>query len=223
MASAPSTKPIRTLIADGQRLVLAGLRRVIEGIPGVEVVGETSVAGEVVPMACSLLPDVVLIDSVMRGFDCTDLVARLASEVPGCRVLVVSGQGDDEFVRRALRAGASGYILKSSTTRDLRTAIEEVAAGNAYLCPGAWSSAVCDMQRGREGDAPRETLSPRQREILTLIAQGHCTKGIATAIGISVKTVETHRAALMDRLHIRHVAGLVMYALRHDLVRLDAS
>ena len=213
--------PIRAILADDQRLVLAGLRRLIEGIPGMTIVGETSIGGEVVSLARSLAPDLVLMEPLMRGCDCMEIVARIRTDVPRCRVLIVAAQGDDELVRGALRAGASGYILKSSTPEDLRTAIEAVMAGNAYLCPAAWSSAVSDLRRGRNADAPMDSLSPRQREILKLIVQGLCTKSIAEAIGVSVKTVETHRAALMERLQIRHVAGLVMFAIRHGLVRLE--
>jgi DNA-binding NarL/FixJ family response regulator len=213
--------PVRVLIADDQRLVLAGLRRLVEGVPGVAIVAEASVCDELVSMAASSRPDLIVMELVMNGLEGIDAIARIKGQLPDCRILIVSARGAHDLVRRALGAGASGYILKDSAPVELRLAIKAVLRGDSYLSPAVSRAAASGLVPARRRDP--DVLSPRQREILKLIAKGHCTKRIAQSLGVSVKTVETHRAALMERLDIHHVPGLVFYALRHSLVRLDTG
>jgi DNA-binding NarL/FixJ family response regulator len=158
---------------------------------------------------------------VMNGLEAIDAIAGMKAELPGCRILIVSARGPDDLVRRALRAGASGYVLKDSAPSELRLAIDALLGGHSYLCPGACRAAATGLARAQRRDP--DVLSPRQREILELIAKGRCNKAIAQLLGLSVKTVETHRAAVMERLQINHIPGLVCYALRHKLVRLEGG
>lgn len=215
---------IRVLVADDQRLVLAAMRRLLEDIPGICVVDEVSSAGQVVAAVRIAQPDVVVLEIAMPGLDGFDAIARIRASVPGAHVLVVSARADLALVRGALAAGATGYILKDCAPGQLRLALDAALRGETYLSAKWWSSALAGptRRRARGYARPSDPLSPRQREILQLIALGHGTKRIASTLGVSAKTVETHRAAMMQRLGIGHVAGLVMYALRHDLVRLDA-
>jgi DNA-binding NarL/FixJ family response regulator len=209
------------LIADDQRLVLAGLRRLVEGVTGVSIVAEATVCDELVSIAASSRPDLIVMDLVMNGRTRIDAIAKIKGTLPACRILIVSAHGAEDLVRDAVGAGASGYILKDSAPAELRLAMEVVLGGNAYLSPAVWTAAASGLARVRRRDP--DVLSPRQREVLKLIAKGHTTKGIAQCLGISAKTVETHRAAVMERLEIEGVSGLVVYALRHKLVRLDAG
>jgi DNA-binding NarL/FixJ family response regulator len=211
--------PVRVLIADDQRLVLAGLRRLIEALPGVAIVAEASACCDVLAAARSSNPDLIVMELVMKGLDGVGAIAQVKAELPGCRILIVSAQPGEDLVRRAIGAGASGFVRKDSAPAELRLAIEAVLDGNTYLC-SAVRRAACMPARERTDP---DVLSPRQREILKLIAKGHCTKRIAESLGVSVKTVESHRATLMERVQIDHIPGLVFYALWHNLVRLDAG
>lgn len=209
---------LRVLLADDHELVRAGLRALLRELPGVEVVGETGDGREAVERVRVLGPDVVLMDISMGGLNGLEATARIAAEAPGTRVIILSMHASDEYVRQALRAGASGYLIKNAATAELALALKAVAGGQVYLSPAVARPVVDDYLGARGTGDALAALTARQREILTLIAGGQSTKQIAALLGVSVKTVETHRTQLMDRLAIRDVPGLVRFAIRHGLV-----
>ncbi len=212
-------KPIRALLADDHTLVRAGIRGLLQGLPGVEVVGEAEDGPEALRLAESLRPDVVLLDIGMPGLNGLEVAGRLAALDPSIRVLILSMHTSEEYVLRALRAGCAGYLLKRSAVSELEVAVRAVARGETYLSP-AVSKQVVDDYVGRTGGAtdPIDALTPRQREILQLVAEGNTSKEIAERLGLSFKTVEAHRAQIMERLGVRDLAGLVRFAVRVGLV-----
>jgi len=214
------TTPIRVLLADDHTLVRAGIRSLLEGLENVEVVGEAGDGQEAVRLAESLRPDVVLLDVGMPGLNGLDVAARLAAQDASIRVLILSMHTSEEYVLRALRAGCAGYLLKGSAVAELAIAVRAVARGETYLSP-AVSKHVMDDYVRRTGGAtdPIDALTPRQREVLQLVAEGNTSKDIADRLGLSFKTVEAHRAQIMERLGLHDVAGLVRFAMRMGLVR----
>ncbi len=212
--------PMRIVLADDHALVRAGIRALIEAIEGTTIVAEASNGREAVALAKSHSPDVVVMDISMAELNGIEATAQIKAEVPRSRVLILSMHTTDDFVRRALKAGASGYLVKDSAPLELRMALEAVLRGEVYLSPRVSRGVVSGMVGGgvEPGESLLDSLTPRQREILQLIAEGKSTKEIAFGLEVSVKTVETHRAGLMDRLGIRDIAGLVLFAVRHDLV-----
>jgi len=214
------TTPIRVLLADDHTLVRAGIRSLLEGLENVEVVGEAGDGQEAVRLAESLRPDVVLLDVGMPGLNGLDVAARLAAQDASIRVLILSMHTSEEYVLRALRAGCAGYLLKGSAVAELAIAVRAVARGETYLSP-AVSKHVMDDYVRRTGGAtdPIDALTPRQREVLQLVAEGNTSKDIADRLGLSFKTVEAHRAQIMERLGLHDVAGLVRFAVRMGLVR----
>jgi DNA-binding NarL/FixJ family response regulator len=214
------TTPIRVLLADDHTLVRAGIRSLLEGLENVEVVGEAGDGQEAVRLAESLRPDVVLLDVGMPGLNGLDVAARLATQDASIRVLILSMHTSEEYVLRALRAGCAGYLLKGSAVAELAIAVRAVARGETYLSP-AVSKHVMDDYVRRTGGAtdPIDALTPRQREVLQLVAEGNTSKDIADRLGLSFKTVEAHRAQIMERLGLHDVAGLVRFAMRMGLVR----
>jgi DNA-binding NarL/FixJ family response regulator len=212
--------PIRVLLADDHTLVRAGIRSLLKGLENVEVVGEAGDGQEAVRLAESLRPDVVLLDVGMPGLNGLDVAARLATHDPSIRVLILSMHASEEYVLRALRAGCAGYLLKGSAVAELEIAVRAVARGETYLSP-AVSKHVMDDYVRRTGGAtdPIDALTPRQREVLQLVAEGNTSKDIADRLGLSFKTVEAHRAQIMERLGLHDVAGLVRFAMRMGLVR----
>jgi DNA-binding NarL/FixJ family response regulator len=207
------------LLADDHTLVRAGLRGLLSGITGVEVVGEAEDGHEVLRMASELDPDVVLLDVGMPGLNGLDAAAQLVKTDDRRRVLILSMHSAEEYVLRALRAGCAGYLLKRSAVSELEIAVRAVARGETYLSPGV-SKQVVDDYVGRTGGAsdPLEALTPRQREILQLVAEGNTSKEIAERLGLSFKTVEAHRAQIMERLNLQDVTALVRFAVRVGLV-----
>jgi DNA-binding NarL/FixJ family response regulator len=167
-------------------------------------------------------PDVVLMDIKMAGLNGLEATARIVRDQPGVRVVILSMYANEEYVIQALRAGASGYLLKDAGTAELEVAVRAAARGETYLSPAISRRMIQDYLQvvGGEGGA-LEQLTPRQREVLQLVAEGHSVKEIAQVLHVSVKTVETHRAQLMERLDIHDVAGLVRYAIRVGLVASD--
>jgi DNA-binding NarL/FixJ family response regulator len=210
--------PIRVLLADDHALVRAGLRALLQSMPGVQVVAEANNGREALRLTEELRPDVVLMDIAMQEMNGLEAAARIAREQPATRVIMLSMHADEAYVVQALRAGASGYLLKNAGAAELEKAIKHVAQGETFLSP-AVSRQVSDYIR-RVGQEPTslDRLSPRQREILQLIAEGNTTKKMAQVLEISAKTVETHRSQLMEQLDIHDVAGLVRYAIRMGLV-----
>ena len=212
--------PIRVLLADDHTLVRAGIRSLLKGLENVEVVGEAGDGQEAVRLAESLRPDVVLLDVGMPGLNGLDVAARLVAHDASIRVLILSMHTSEEYVLRALRAGCAGYLLKGSAVAELEIAVRAVARGETYLSP-AVSKHVMDDYVRRTGGAtdPIDALTPRQREVLQLVAEGNTSKDIADRLGLSFKTVEAHRAQIMERLGLHDVAGLVRFAIRMGLVR----
>jgi DNA-binding NarL/FixJ family response regulator len=211
--------PIRVLLADDHTLIRAGLRTLLESLQGVEVVGEAGDGHEALRLAEVLRPDVVLLDVGMPGLNGLEVAGRLVTSDPAIRVLILSMHTSEEYVLRALRAGCAGYLLKGSAVSELEIAVRAVARGETYLSP-AVSKRVVDDYVSRTGGAadPLDALTPRQREILQLAAEGHSSKEIAQTLGLSPRTVEAHRAQLMERLDIHDLAGLVRFAVRVGLV-----
>lgn len=216
-------KAIRILMADDHTLVRAGLRGLLQGISGVEVVGEAEDGHDVLRLAAELHPDVVLLDVGMPGLNGLDAATQLVKADPRTRVLILSMHSAEEYVLRALRAGCAGYLLKRSAVSELEVAVRAVARGETYLSPSV-SKQVVDDYVGRTGGSsdPLEALTPRQREILQLVAEGHTSKEIAERLQLSFKTVEAHRAQIMERLNLQDVTGLVRFAVRVGLVMPEA-
>lgn len=212
-------KPVRILITDDHTLVRAGFRALLQSIEGLEVVAEAGDGREALLLVAAKSPDVVFMDIGMSGLNGLDATARITKEFPAVRVIILSMHTNEEYVLQALRAGAVGYLLKEAGTTELELAVWAVARGETYLSPAVSKYVIADYVR-RVGGEPNSLarLTPRQREVLQLIAEGHTTQEIARTLKISVKTVETHRAQLMERLQIHDIAGLVRYAIRVGLV-----
>jgi len=219
MAESGHLAPIRLLLADDHLLIRASLKSLLSEFQGIEVAGEAGDGREALELVGTLRPDVVLMDIAMTGLNGLDATRLISKEHPGVRVIVLSMHASERHVLQALRAGAQGYILKESAPRELELAIESVARGKLFLSPGI-SRKVIDVFLGQMGEMadPLDQLTPRQREILQLIAEGNSSKQIAHRLESSVKTIESHRASLMDRLDIHDIAGLVRYAIRQGLV-----
>ncbi|HEU4386497.1 MAG TPA: response regulator transcription factor [Blastocatellia bacterium] len=220
---------IRVLLVEDHTLVRAGLRSLLQSFGGIQVVAEAGDGRDALRLVEAHKPDLVLMDVAMPGLNGLEATTRLRKEYPGIRVLILSMYSNEEYVIQSLRAGAAGYLLKDAATTELDLAIKAIARGETYLSPAVSKVVVSDYVRrvGGEGSevpsdrSPYERLTPRQREILQLIAEGHTTKEIAHLLNISAKTVETHRMQLMSQLDIHDVAGLVRYAIRKGLVTSD--
>ncbi len=213
--------PIRVLIADDHALVRAGIRALVERIDGVVVVGEAGKGSEALELVRQLGPDLILLDITMpdgNGFEVLDQVTKLYPEI---RVIVLTVHEAGEYAIRALREGAAGYLPKSAASIELEQAIHTVVRGEPYISPETAQNTIIQQGRGATKRDLLATLSPRQREVLRLIAEGRTTKQIAQVLKISVKTVETHRAQLMERLGIHDVAGLVRYAIIVGLIEVE--
>ncbi|MBE9108173.1 response regulator transcription factor [Nodosilinea sp. LEGE 07298] len=214
--------PIQLVIADNHTLVRAGFRSLVEDLDGVEVLGEAENGREALQLVETLKPQIVLMDIAMPEMNGLEATARIAREFPKVRVLILSMHANEEYVYQALRSGASGYLLKDSGTEELDLALRAIARGETYLCPAVSKYVISDyVRRLGQDQNPLDQITPRQREILQLIAEGKSTKDIADMLYISTKTVETHRTQLMDRLDIHDIAGLVRYAIRTGLVVLE--
>ena len=210
---------IRVLLADDHTLVRAGIRSLLESVPDVLVVAETGDGREALEGIARHRPDIALLDISMPGLNGLEVARRVSQESPRTRVIVLSMHADATYVRQALRAGVAGYLLKGAAVSELPLALGAVMRGETYLTPKVSQTVVQELLRegGTEPD-PLHGLTRRQREILQLIAEGRSTKEIAHALDLSVKTVETHRQRLMDRLDIRDVPGLVRFAIRAGLI-----
>ncbi len=213
---------IKIILADDHTLLRAGIRSLLEKMPGTEVVGEAADGREALNLVKALQPNVVLMDIAMSGLNGLEATERMAREFPQVRVIILSMHANEEYVLQTLRAGAAGYLLKDAATAELELAIQAVTRGDTYLSP-AISRRVIEEYLGRTNGQKNqfEQLTPRQREILQLIAEGRTTKEMAFTLNLSVKTIETHRAQLMGRLGIHDVPGLVRHAMRMGLVPLE--
>lgn len=210
----------RIVLADDHALVRQGIRSLLDKLDEIEVVGEVSDGREAVELSKKIQPDIVLMDITMPGLNGLEAVIRMKKVCPSTRVIMLSMHAGEEYFQQALDSGAAGYLLKDADRMELELAIRTVMRGDTYLTPAVAKYAVDAYRQKKEGDqGPLASLSSRQKEILQLIAEGHANKAIAQRLDLSPRTVETHRAELMERLNIRDVPGLVRIALRAGLIK----
>lgn len=212
---------LRVVIVEDHALVRAGMRALLQKIEGIEVVSDVGDGWEAVKSVQTDTPDLVLMDIAMPGLNGLDATSRIVRESPTTRVILLSMHANEEYFQQALQVGASGYLLKGAELAELELALKTVARGETYLTPAVAKYAIKAYRDKSEGPSgPLTRLSMRQREILQLIAEGQTTKDIAQRLNLSVKTVETHRSQLMERLDIHDVPGLVRFAMRVGLIQL---
>lgn len=212
--------PIRILLAEDHRLVRAGIRALVEELSNVQVVAEAGSGLEALQLVEEHRPNVVLMDIAMPGLGGLEATKQIAEDFPEVQVIILSMHANEEYVLQTLYAGAAGYLLKDASTAELEIAITAVSRGETYLSP-AVSKHLTDYVRRTGEPSSLQQLTPRQRQTLQLIAEGYSTKEIAAQLNISVKTAETHRARLMERLEIYDIPGLVRYAIRVGLISTD--
>ena len=213
---------IRVILADDHALMRAGLRAILGNLPEMEVIAEATDGREAVEMCIRHRPEIVLLDVSMNSLNGIGAAEQIVKAGIGTRVIILSMFGGEEYVLQALHAGASGYILKGASTSELELAIRTVAAGETFLGPSISATVINGyLELATRGKHSSEVLTSRQREVLQLLAEGNSTKQIAYLLKVSVKTVETHRAMLMERLGIRDLPGLTRYAMRSGLVAVE--
>jgi two-component system response regulator NreC len=218
---------IRILIVDDHAILREGVRSLLATVPEMEVVGEAENGEDAVTEARRLKPDVVLMDIVMPLSDGLEATEKIHRELPDTKVLVLSMYDDEEVIRRAIRVGASGYVLKGSGSDDLVRAILQVSQGGVPLHPTVAAKIVGDYVRqidsgnGPTDEAKNAALSPRELEVLRLIAEGHTNLEIAAQLGLSRKTVDNHRANIMRKIDAHDVTQLLKFALRQGIIRLE--
>jgi DNA-binding NarL/FixJ family response regulator len=209
----------RILLVDDHALVRAGIRALLETLPQVEVVGETGDGLEAVRLARELAPDAMLLDITLPGLNGLEVATRVARLGLATQVLVLSMHASPEYAARAFAAGAAGYLNKDAAFDELAAALEAIGAGRRYLSRALDAEQVAEFERrANSGAASLDGLTSRQRQILQLVAEGLSSRQIAERLFVSVKTVESHRAQIMERLGIHDLAGLVRFAIRHGLL-----
>jgi two-component system response regulator NreC len=215
---------IRVLLAEDHTIVRKGLRSLLEDKPGIEVVGEAQDGREALHKSMELCPDIVLIDIAMPRLNGIEATRQIKQRCPEVNVLVLTMYDDQEYVRQVLQAGAAGYVIKQAAPTDLLSAIEAVHRGDSYLSPTISKKVIqgyVEWSDASGGYDSYDELTPRQREVLQLIAEGYATREIADLLTISTKTVESHRSNLMAKLDIHSTAGLTQYAIRKGVIRPD--
>lgn len=211
--------PIRVLIADDHTLVRESLVAVLDAVAGIQVVAQAADGIEALAKAEATRPDVAIVDISMPRLNGIDVVRRLGEIVPLARILVLTMHEEHEYVLHAVRAGASGYLLKDSASADLIAAVRNLHAGRGHFSPQAAQALVTQMQQPQAlPPDPYRSLTPREREVFHLIVEGRTTKEIARVLQISVKTAENHRFRVLNKLGMRNTAELVRYAVRHRLL-----
>lgn len=219
---------IRVLLADDHALVRAGIRALLDRIKDVEVLAEAGDGHKTMQAIAKHQPDVALIDIAMSGLNGLEVTRRVKQEYPHVHIIILSVHTSEEYIIQALHAGAAGYLHKDAASTELELALRAAISGATYLSPSVSKQMLEYIERLEQiSDNELETwtpfsrLTPRQREILQLIAEGHTTQDIALKLGISGKTVESHRTQLMDRLDIHDIPGLVRFAIRIGLIQPD--
>jgi len=213
---------IKVVLVDDHAVVRSGLRLLLDKQEDIEVVGEASSAKDAIFRARALKPHVILLDVVMPGESGIDVLPKLLKESPDTRVLVLSMQDDPSYVREAFAAGASGYVLKEAADEEVVSAVRDIAAGGSYVHPTLGARMIAAEAQERAA-AEADPLSEREREVLRLLALGHTNQEIAEQLYISVRTAESHRAHIMQKLRLATRAELVRYALSHGLLADDGS
>lgn len=216
-------KPIRVLLAEDHTIVREGVKALLEGQPDIEVIAEVGDGRAAVDTVERLAPDIVVMDLGMPKLNGVDATREIRSKGGPTRVVVLSMYSGEEYVRPVIRAGASGYLLKGSGLSDLVSAIRAVAGGDAFFSPEV-ARVLLEESRSTAAPAkkePSDGLTKREREVLTLVAEGKSSPEIAKMLSLSVKTVEGHRGRIMSKLGIRNVAGLVRHAIKIGLVTAD--
>jgi DNA-binding NarL/FixJ family response regulator len=209
-------KRIRILLADDHRMVRQGFKLILESQEDMEVVGETGNGREAVEKAAALRPDIVVMDVTMPELNGIEATRRIREVAPHAHVLALSVHRDRVYVREMVRAGAEGYLLKESADTELLAAVRAVADGNSYLSPEIAGAVLKDYRRLASN--PVDLLSPREREILQLIAEGKTNKDIAVQLGLSIYTIDGHRTRVMEKLGLHSVGELVRFAVRNGIV-----
>ncbi|WP_455387951.1 response regulator [Petrachloros mirabilis] len=211
---------IRVILADDHALVRQGIRSLLEKLDDVEVIGEVNDGREALELSKTTQPDIVIMDITMPGLSGLEAVSRMKKACPTTRVIMLSMHGGEEYFQQALDSGAAGYLLKDADQLELELAIRAVMRGDVYLSPSVAKYALDAYRERKENDqGPLACLSSRHKEILQLIAEGYANKEIAQRLDLSPRTVEAHRAELMERLNIHDVPGLVKVALRAGLIK----
>jgi len=214
--------PIQVLIVDDHAVVRSGFRALIEAGRGLAVVGEAGTGREAVRLAKKSRPDVVVMDVTMPGLNGVDATQQILQAVPRAAVLALSMHGGRRVVLDMLRAGATGYLVKSCAPEELIQAIRVVVSGKVYLSPEVAGLVTADYLAKADADADASPLTAREREVLQLVAEGMSSKEIASALHVTVKTIESHRHRVMTKLDIRTVAELTKYAIREGITSADA-
>ncbi len=214
-----AAKRIRILLADDHAVLRAGLRALLAAQGDLEVVGEASDGAEAIRLTQALRPDVVVMDIGMPGVSGIDATARIKRDLPGAKVLILSMHDDRGYLRQVLRAGASGYVLKKAADTELLAAIRAAARGEVFLDPALAKALVEEVMEPTPTAGGSPALSDREQDVLRLIAHGHTNQQVAERLCISVKSVETYKARLMEKLGLKGRAELVRYALQHGLLR----
>ena len=213
------------LLVDDHSLIRAGVRALVLDIPGYAVIGEASDGSQLLEMVEQLAPDIVLLDISMKETGGLEALQRLKRVRPQSKVLILSMHTDPALIMQALESGAHGYLLKDATATELEHALEALRNNERYLSPAiahtVINQALTRTQKNQPEVADSHNLTARQLEILRLIVRGKSTREIANGLGLSIKTVETHRSQIMKRLQIYDVAGLVLFAVREQIISLD--
>ena len=206
---------IRILLADDHTIVRQGLKLILSANPDLQIVGEAANGRQAVEMAAQLKPDIVLMDVAMPDMNGVEATKRIVASNHRARVLVLSMHKEGVYVREILRAGARGYILKDAIDTELLNAIRSVARGDGYVSPSVSSALLQDY--GQRSTDPADSLSPREREVLGLIAEGKTNKEVATKLNLSVYTVDSHRSKIMEKLNLHSTGELVRFAIKNGL------
>jgi DNA-binding NarL/FixJ family response regulator len=213
-----TTRPIKVLVADDHMIVRTGIRHVVESEPGFEVVGEAASGAEALALAATLHPDVVVLDISMPDRSGLEIAAELGSSPGPPRVLILSMHDNPEYVLESVRAGAHGYLLKDTAGTELRNAIRAVCRGESYFSPPVARRLSAAVRGEHDNNHSVHQLTSREREVLLGVVRGHTNKQIAADLGISHRTVETHRESLMRKLQSRTVAELTRFAIEAGLM-----
>lgn len=207
------SRPIHLVVADDHRLVRAGICALLKSLPEVDVVAEVGNGAELLELLATILPDVVITDISMPGIDGLEALREIRARHPQVRVIVLSMHESPDMIKRAIAAGAAAYLRKDAMQSELLAALQSVTITGSYISAGVAKALMAP------GNDCEELLTERQTEIVKLLAQGHTSREIGLALGLSPKTVESHRARIMDRLGVRDVAAVTMYAVRKGLVQ----